>query len=247
MTRLSETILASEESAHFSILVFTRIDVANALLDRFENVPGYPVRGIFDSTENGNASSQYKNLKGIGDYPWNPPADVWLDAETGSLHHKYMILDANQHELRPTVSTGSSNWSNAANNENDENILIIEDFAIANQYYQEFAARYHAAGGTADLTVDVPEGITADPTRVSISPNPAMERLAIAVRPAGPGAIEIVMTDIAGRRIDARRIDAAATGEVRLDWDCEALNAGFYFLRITGPGLDEQRRVTVLD
>lgn len=247
MPRLSETILNSESSAHFSILTFTRIDVANALLDRFENVPGYPVRGVFDSAETGNASSQYKNLKGIGDYPWNPPADVWLDTEPGSLHHKYIILDVNKHGLQPTVNTGSSNWSNAANNENDENILIIEDFGIANQYYQEFAARYHAAGGSADLTVDVPDGIAADPTRVNVSPNPAMGRLVIVVRPAQAGVIEVVMTDISGRWIGANEIEAGAPGsEARMEWDCTGLTAGFYFLRIAGAGLDEQRRLTVL-
>ena len=35
-------------------------------------------------------------MVGGGDYPWDPPADVWLDAETGSLHHKYMIFDVNE-------------------------------------------------------------------------------------------------------------------------------------------------------
>jgi hypothetical protein len=66
------------------------------------------------------------------------------------------------------------------------------------------------------------------------------------MRPRTAGTIDIVMTDVSGRRIETRSIDSAGTGEVKLEWNCEDLGAGFYFLRIAGAGIDEQRRVTVL-
>ena len=37
--------------------------------------------------------------------------------------------------------TGSHNWSNSAENSNDENTLVVQDTRVANLYLQEFAAR----------------------------------------------------------------------------------------------------------
>ena len=58
-----------------------------------------------------------------------------------------MLVDADT-AANPAVITGSANWSRNANVVNDENTLIIEDARIANQFLQEFYARYTAAGGT---------------------------------------------------------------------------------------------------
>jgi phosphatidylserine/phosphatidylglycerophosphate/cardiolipin synthase-like enzyme len=51
----------------------------------------------------------------------------------------------------PFVITGSMNWSANGEDTNDENTLIIHDAAIANQFYQEFAARYYMAYGIVDF------------------------------------------------------------------------------------------------
>jgi phosphatidylserine/phosphatidylglycerophosphate/cardiolipin synthase-like enzyme len=131
------------------------------------------IRGVFDSGESGNTYSQYFPMNGEGDYAWDPPADVLFDAETGILHHKYMVVDVNRGGSDPTVVTGSANWSNNAVNENDENVFIIHDPALANCFYQEFAMRYGAAGGTGDLAAGVEE-VFAAPTGLRVEPNPAM-------------------------------------------------------------------------
>jgi len=47
----------------------------------------------------------------------------------------------------PAVVTGSTNWSANGNNTNGENLSIIHDAEIANQFLQEFYARYQLAGG----------------------------------------------------------------------------------------------------
>ncbi len=54
-----------------------------------------------------------------------------------------------------TVLTGSHNWSNAAEQDNDENTLIINDVYIANKYMQEFKKRYNEAGGTGIFVIPV--------------------------------------------------------------------------------------------
>jgi len=48
------------------------------------------------------------------------------------MHHKVIIID-NQ-----IVITGSYNFSNNAEYENDENILIIHDPKIADLFYDEY-------------------------------------------------------------------------------------------------------------
>ncbi len=81
---------------------------------------------------------------------WNNKGLTYFDGEDSLLHHKYMILDANS-ASDPMVVTGSMNWSANGDDTNDENTLIIHDAAIANQFYQEFAARYYMAFGIVDF------------------------------------------------------------------------------------------------
>ncbi len=80
--------------------------------------------------------------------------------ESGLLHHKALIADALDSRSNPLVLTGSHNWSNNAENKNDENTLIIYDAQIANLYYQEFSARFKnsqaiAPNPTLDLGPDI--------------------------------------------------------------------------------------------
>ena len=58
--------------------------------------------------------------------------DVLKDGNKYKLHHKVFIID-NQ-----TVITGSFNPSAGGDEKNDENVLIIEDEAIAQRFLQEF-------------------------------------------------------------------------------------------------------------
>ncbi len=246
MPVLSARIGEAEYSSHFCIYAFTRADVSNALYERFLNVPGFEVRGVFDSAQGSSPDSEYADMHGTGTYPWSPPADVWLDAESGTLHHKYMILDVNKHAGRPTLITGSSNWSSAATNENDENILMLEDFRVANLYYQEFAVRYHAAGGTADLTVDAPEGAILSRSTIDVFPNPAATEVTVRFVSPRAGGVDLALYDVQGRLLESRKINLEGTGEPSVGIGLESYPTGVYFLRIAGAGIDEERRITLL-
>ncbi len=48
------------------------------------------------------------------------------------LHHKYGVIDG-----RYTL-VGSHNWSDSANNANDETMLVIESTSISDSYTQEY-------------------------------------------------------------------------------------------------------------
>jgi hypothetical protein len=66
---------------------------------------------------------------------------------SGIMHHKFMVVDNSNPASDPQVLVGSHNWSSSAENKNDENILIVHDANIANQYYQAFTYLYQEVGG----------------------------------------------------------------------------------------------------
>ncbi|HZG39095.1 MAG TPA: phospholipase D-like domain-containing protein, partial [Nodosilinea sp.] len=63
--------------------------------------------------------------------PALPPGD--------KLHHKFAVLDQN------IVLVGSQNWSQAANNTNDENLLVIRNATVAAHFEREFQRLYDGA------------------------------------------------------------------------------------------------------
>ncbi len=63
------------------------------------------------------------------------------------FHHKYCVIDAASPSSDPIVVTGSHNWTNSAEQEYDENTLIIHDAVVAGNYQEEFAARWNELGG----------------------------------------------------------------------------------------------------
>jgi len=73
--------------------------------------------------------------------------------EQGMLHNKSMIIDQSNPASDPFVWTGSHNWSDAANVNNDENSIVIHDALISNLFYQEFKKRYDLAIPVSDRPV----------------------------------------------------------------------------------------------
>lgn len=70
-----------------------------------------------------------------GNKPWkNPIREGGMANLPGGdkLHHKYAVIDG-----RYTL-VGSHNWSDSANNANDETMLVIENTSISDLYTQEY-------------------------------------------------------------------------------------------------------------
>ena len=59
------------------------------------------------------------------------------------LHHKFAIIDANS--AHPQIITGSHNWSNSANRNNDETLIVISSPTIAAHFSREFDRLYSSA------------------------------------------------------------------------------------------------------
>lgn len=67
--------------------------------------------------------------------PWKVPLrNIGVpNLENGDmLHHKFAVVDSE------TVIVGSQNWSNNANLQNDENVIVIKSKELAKSYTQEF-------------------------------------------------------------------------------------------------------------
>ncbi|WP_254871014.1 phospholipase D-like domain-containing protein [Bacillus sp. Marseille-Q1617] len=161
MTELVKT--EADESAYFTIFAWSDQALVDELKNKWEGsyadnqgaLTGFDVKGLFDASfwnqwwsasiemTGRTASQTSENNPNIR---WANPAPVYQANESRKLHAKTMIIDADT-TSDPTVIVGSTNWSENGNNVNDENMLIIHDAAITNQFVQEFNARYVNAGG----------------------------------------------------------------------------------------------------
>lgn len=89
--------------------------------------------------------SFYGRYEGNGDIWASPEAQLFErmilpSKEMRKLHHKVLFIDAANPDSsdQGVVVTGSYNFSNNAEVNNDENLLIIYSDAITNQFYQDF-------------------------------------------------------------------------------------------------------------
>jgi phosphatidylserine/phosphatidylglycerophosphate/cardiolipin synthase-like enzyme len=93
---------------------------------------GVKVRGVFENTGSDTAYSEYGGMKKAG-------LDVWQDGNPYLMHHKIFIVDGK------TVVLGSFNFSENAETQNDENLLIVDDPSLAQQFTAEFGRVYDQA------------------------------------------------------------------------------------------------------
>lgn len=164
LARVNEAVDEDADlSAHFCIYAFSDQTLTDNLKLKWEGstsestgtLTGFTLQGVMESgywSQYWSASMDMTARDGSPDQSvkWNNIAPVGFDGEDKLLHHKYMIVD---HDTAsdPFVITGSMNWSANGEDTNDENTLIIHDAAIANQFYQEFAARYYMSYGIVDF------------------------------------------------------------------------------------------------
>lgn len=125
----------------------TGIEVDDAIREKHER-QGVKVKGLFDKSLT-QKWSLYHAMRGdsVSKYPWKKPAEAYRAFEDNDLHHKYILIDAETDDPNdvPVVITGSFNFSKNSNERNDENFIVIRDRAIANQFLQEFYARWESA------------------------------------------------------------------------------------------------------
>jgi phosphatidylserine/phosphatidylglycerophosphate/cardiolipin synthase-like enzyme len=239
-SRIVREVQRATSSVLIALLTFTRDDIARAMLGRHN--AAVAVRGVMDNgTDQG---SRYDYLRSNG-------MDVLLKKGLrGMLHHKYLLVDANDRTPgAASVLTGSHNWSNAAEFSNNENTLILRDADIAIQYLQEWYKRYRDAGGTAVIVLDakeVPAVAHALELR-SAWPNPVSAGASFNASLHIPAGSSYVLTlhDALGRRVAVLE-QGNSTGMLRsLTIGTAGLPAGTYMLRLISAGTIKTTKLVV--
>ncbi len=247
-------------NVYFCIYAFTRCNIANRMKSKFDQ--GRDIKGVFDQSQSGDASSVYKTLKGLTGGgcppPWNPPADVWLDNQTGLLHHKYILIDAPYGNSNPVTITGSYNFSNSATYDNDENYVIVYNERVSNIYLQEFYKRYKDAGGQGIIIIGISQISGTIPDKFELKqnyPNPFNPKTKIKFSlpypsEGGEKMISLEIYDVLGKEITTLfaspwgRIGGA---EYEVEFDAGGLSSGVYFYSLTVDGnkIDTKRMVLI--
>ncbi len=122
-SHIVELINNAQESIYFMAFAFTADPISLALLDAHDR--GLIVSGVIERRQSNNMGSDYQPLVDAG-------LNIILDQNPKNMHHKVIIIDGQ------IVITGSYNFSRAAEERNDENVLIIFSDEIAEYYLNEF-------------------------------------------------------------------------------------------------------------
>jgi phosphatidylserine/phosphatidylglycerophosphate/cardiolipin synthase-like enzyme len=129
--QLLDMIGIAQSSIEFLGYSFTSDPLAEALIEKSKQ--GVEVRGVMDA---GQAAS---NTGGEYDHFRHAGLDVRLASTIGSMHHKVFIIDGQ------VVMLGSYNFTRSAEENNDENLLILHNPGIARDFQVEFERIYSTA------------------------------------------------------------------------------------------------------
>jgi phosphatidylserine/phosphatidylglycerophosphate/cardiolipin synthase-like enzyme len=121
MDKLIAYVQGAQKSIRFMAFTYTDTNLAAAMIERYQS--GVAVKGVI---ENRNAS----NGALIPLFCANVPVQV--DGNKYTMHHKVIIIDES------IVITGSFNFTKSADDENDDNVIVIHSPALAQLYLQEF-------------------------------------------------------------------------------------------------------------
>jgi len=112
----------ANKSVHVLIYSFTLDSIGDAVLRAYQK--GIDVKVVFEGSQV-SKYSEYFRLADAG-------VQVRNDTNPGLMHHKVAIIDS------CIILVGSFNWSNDAEEDNNENLLVIRSKELASTFDQEF-------------------------------------------------------------------------------------------------------------
>jgi len=145
------TLDRATHSVDMALFVFSEQWLSNILANRHQQ--GVQIRALIDPSFAYRDYSEALDMLGVtlpnkqcqveeGNYPWTEAITTVGTpqlADGDLLHHKFAIVD------QRIVISGSQNWSAAANNGNDENLLVIDNATVAAHFQREFERLYQGA------------------------------------------------------------------------------------------------------
>jgi phosphatidylserine/phosphatidylglycerophosphate/cardiolipin synthase-like enzyme len=142
--RIVELIQDAQENIFFMAYNLTSNDIGDAIMQQAQ--AGVNVAGVMDKSQvTASQGTEYDAFMQAG-------MNVRLDGnQDGLMHHKVIIID------QKIVITGSYNFTASAEENNDENVVIIFSEEVATKFMQEFQ-RVH------DLAQPLLSGLIPEPT-----------------------------------------------------------------------------------
>jgi phosphatidylserine/phosphatidylglycerophosphate/cardiolipin synthase-like enzyme len=152
---IGRALNTATRTADLALFVFSEQNLSNVLATKHQQ--GVQIRALIDPGFAYRNYSELLDMMGVAlmddrcryesdNQPWSSPiatAGIPDLPEGDILHHKFGLVDGH------LIITGSQNWSNAANDGNDENLLVIDSAIVAAHFQREFDRLY----GTASLGV----------------------------------------------------------------------------------------------
>ena len=123
----TDAVVQALGKARSTVLVqaysFTSAPIAKALVDAHKR--GVKIQVILDKSQRTEKYSE-------ADFMAHTGIPTFIDAKHAIAHNKVMVIDAR------VVITGSFNFTKAAEEHNAENLLVIEDSALAAKYLKNW-------------------------------------------------------------------------------------------------------------
>ncbi|MFW6359228.1 MAG: DUF655 domain-containing protein [Chroococcales cyanobacterium] len=147
---IGKTLKEATESIKLALFVFSEQPLANILAtEKEESVniaalidPGFAFRHYSEGLDMLGVALANNCQYETDNLPWEKPISTVGIPKISSgdkLHHKFAVID-NQ-----MVITGSHNWSQAANYNNDETVLVLKNPTVAAHFTREFDRLYTPA------------------------------------------------------------------------------------------------------
>ena len=145
---IAKSVGEAQKSVDFALYVFSEQKIVDQMQSRQPD--GVSFRGLVDPEFAWRNYSELLDMLGLtlldanckeeaDNNPWKTPVTTVGTAHLpkgDKLHHKFGIIDGTK------VAFGSHNWSAAANSNNDETFLLIDDAQTGAQFEQEFDQLY---------------------------------------------------------------------------------------------------------
>lgn len=112
----------AKERIYFMTFSFTSNEISDEITKNFHY--GIEIKGIFDKSQAGSEYSELKKMQELG-------VIVKADNNPHMMHHKVFIVD-------DSVLFGSYNPTKSGDEKNDENVLIIHNSEIVEEFIKEF-------------------------------------------------------------------------------------------------------------
>lgn len=149
----------AENEIYFSLLTFTKNEIRDLLLEK--QSLGVEIKGIINNiNDNG---GEYYTLRENG-------LDVQASNQGFIHHHKYAIIDPGTE--RSAVIIGSHNWTQKAEDTNDENMLVLFEEDLSLIFLEEFMARWCENDPLHAECIEEEDPVAADRSGLSVFPQP---------------------------------------------------------------------------